>query len=460
MHNFVLLKNNLNRLIVSLLRYVTLLSEFGFMNINKLLITILVITFSGFIYSQQKRDLSFYLEQAKKSSPLINKNKNDNKIVNLDLQQTERILKSPVINLESNLLFAPILSHDTNPTSFNLSSGGAVNYTGYDLGISNGGQYQAFVSLKQPLLANMNLKPYSYKSDISRKQNDNSTTMTIHEMEQLVGYQYILCLKSKTQIKNGEIILKQLDDQLNIMRKLVKNAVYKQSDLMLLEIEKQNVRITNKSFEDDYKANIYDLNLLCGIDDSADVEIQKTELSMKTDKTVESNFLISYKLDSLGIIADQSISELKYKPQLNAFANAGYNATGIPTFDRLGFSFGLNFSWTLYDGNQRKLEREKSNVNISTLQFEKEHFNIQREINKNKILSQLKSLDERGIILENQLNQYDKLYSVYSDELSLGLVSVMDFKNLLKDITSKKQDFLLLNMEKQLLVNSFNYWNY
>ena len=114
----------------------------------------------------------------------------------------------------------------------------------------------------------------------------------------------------------------------------------------------------------------------------------------------------------------------------------------------------------MYDGNQRKLEREKSNVNISTLQFEKEHFNIQREINKNKILSQLKSLDERGIILENQLNQYDKLYSVYSDELSLGLVSVMDFKNLLKDITSKKQDFLLLNMEKQLLINSYNYWNY
>jgi hypothetical protein len=426
---------------------------------NKLVLLILLFVFAELTYSQQQ-DLNFYLEQAKKTSPLLNKNKNDNKIVNLDLQQTQRILKSPVISLESSLLFSPIIAYDKSPTSFDIVSDGSNSYTGYDQGITNGGQYQAFVSLKQPLLANMNLKPYSFKSDISRKQNDNSTTMTIHEMEQLVSYQYILCLKSKTQIRNGEIILKQFDEQLNIMRKLVESAVYKQSDLMLLEIEKQNVQVINKSFEDDYKANIYDLNLLCGIKNSTKVDISEIELSMQTGKTAESGFLLSYKLDSLGFVADQSISELKYKPQLNAFANAGYNATGIPTFDRFGFSFGLNFSWTLYDGDQRKLEREKSTVNISTLQFEKEHFKTQREINKDKILSQLKSLDERRIILESQLNQYDKLYKVYSDELAHGLVSVMDFKNLLKDITSKKQDFLMLKMEKQLLVNSYNYWNY
>ncbi len=84
----------------------------------------------------------------------------------------------------------------------------------------------------------------------------------------------------------------------------------------------------------------------------------------------------------------------------------------------------------------------------------------QQEINKSKIISQLKSLDERRLILVNQVAKYDQLYKVYADELAQGLVSVMDFKNLLKDITAKKQDYLLLKMEKQLLVNSYNYWNY
>jgi len=411
------------------------------------------------IYSQH-RDLNYYLEQARQNSPLIQKNINDSKIIDLDLLQTERILKNPIINLESNLLFAPIITHTTNSNRLDVVSNGSDSYSGYDLGITNGGQYQAFLTLKQPLLGKSILKVYTQKSDISKKQNNNSTSLTIHEIEQLVSYQYILCIKSNVQIKNEKQLIAQLNDQLNVMQKLVNSAVYKQTDLLLLQIEKQNLEISNKAFEDDYKSNLYDLNLLCGIKDSSRVDIQESYLQIRPELSSQSMFLTSYKLDSLGIMADQSISELKYKPQLNLFANAGLNAVYIPTFNRLGFSAGLTFSWNLYDGNQRKLEREKSNVTINTLQYEKNHFINQLEINKNKIKSQINSLNERTVLIENQLRQYEKLYEAYQNELKQGLISVMDFKNLMKDITTKKQDFLLLKMEKQLLINSYNYWNY
>ena len=408
----------------------------------------------------QVRDLNYYLEKARINSPLIQKNKNNIKILELDLQQTQRILKSPVLNLESNILFAPIITHTANSNQLNLVSNGSDSYSGYDLGITNGGQYQAFLSLKQPLLGQSSLKVYSNRSEILEKQNNNSTFLTIHEIEQLVSYQYILCVKSKMQIKNEEQLRAQLNDQLNVMQKLVNSAVYKNTDLLLLQIEKQNLEISNKAFEDDYAGNLYDLNLLCGINDSSKVDIEESDLQMRPELSSQSGFLTSYKLDSLVIMADQSISELKYKPQLSLFANAGLNAVYLPAFNRLGISAGLTFSWNLYDGNQRKLEREKSNVNINTLQFEKSHFISQQEINKNKIKSQINSLNNRTILIENQLKQYEKLYDAYQNELKQGLISVMDFKNLMKDITTKKQDFLLLKMEKQLLVNSYNYWNY
>jgi len=438
---------------------ILLSANYSLQEMKRFILPLILLLFSGIIYSQQ-RDLNYYLEQARQNSPLLQKNINDSKIIDLDLLQTERILKNPIINLESNLLFAPIITHTTNSNRLDLVSNGSDNYTGYDLAISNGGQYQAFLTLKQPLLGKSNLKVYSQKSDISKKQNNNSTAMTIHEMEQLVSYQYILCIKSNVQIKNEKQLIAQLNDQLNVMQKLVNSAVYKQTDLLLLQIEKQNLEISNKAFEDDYKSNLYDLNLLCGIKDSSRVDIQESYLQMRPELSSQSMFLTSYKLDSLGIMADQSISELKYKPQLNLFANAGLNAVYIPTFNRLGFSAGLTFSWNLYDGNQRKLEREKSNVSINTLQFEKSHFITQLEINKNKINSQINSLNERTVLIENQLKQYEKLYEAYQNELRQGLISVMDFKNLMKDITTKKQDFLLLKMEKQLLINSYNYWNY
>jgi hypothetical protein len=426
---------------------------------KRFLIPVMMLFLSGIIFSQQ-RDLNYYLDYARNNSPLINKNKNDNKIIDLDLQQTERILKNPEVDLESTILFAPIITHTANSNRLDLVSNGSESYSGYDLAITNGGQYQAFLSLKQPLLGQSNLKVYSKKSDISKKQNDNSTSLTIHDIEQLVSYQYILCVKSKEQIKNGVQLLKQLDDQLIVMQKLVENAIYKQTDLLLLKIEKQNLELSNKSFEDDNKSNIYDLNILCGIKDTSEVEIQELDMHMKPEITSNSQFLTSYKLDSMGIVADQSLTELKYKPQLNLFANAGLNAVYLPTFNRLGISAGLTFSYNLYDGNQRKLEKDKLKVNIQTLQFDKNQFITQQGINKDKIKSQINSLNERTILIEDQLNQYDKLYTAYQNELKQGLISVMDFKNLLKDITAKKQDYLLLRMEKLLLVNSYNYWNY
>jgi outer membrane protein TolC len=220
------------------------------------------------------------------------------------------------------------------------------------------------------------------------------------------------------------------------------------------------MELGNKSFEDDYKGNIFDLNLLCGIKDSSKTDIKELDIQLKPELSSASGFLTSYKLDSLGIVTDQNISELKYRPQLNLFANAGLNAEYLPTFNRLGVSAGLTFSWNIYDGNQRKLERNKSMVNIQTLQFERSHFITQQNINKDKIKSQLSSLNERTALIENQLKQYDKLYTAYQNELKQGLISVMDFKNLLKDMTAKKQDYLLLKMEKQLLISSYNYWNY
>lgn len=426
----------------------------------KLFILLMLILFFGGILNAQQRDLNYYLEQAKINSPIINKNKNEIKVVELDLKQVKSVLSKPEINLEGNLLFAPIISHDNNSNHLNLVSAGANNYLGYDLANTDGGQYQAFFSVKQPLFSSSKYKSYSNKADISRQINENSIALTIHELEQLINYQYIICLKSKIQTENSLSLLKELDEQIIILQKLVDNAIYKQTDLMLLKIEYQNYEFDYKTFQSDYKNNINDLNLICGINDTNTVDIKEIDFQLKPDTLANSQFLTSYKLDSLNIIADQSINELKYKPQLNLFANTGLNAIYQPSLNRLGLSAGVNFSWNLFDGNQQKIQRDKLTINIQTLEFEKKNFQTQNSINKNKFLNQINLLNQRLILTNNQLIEYDKLLNVYSNEISNGEVSVMDYKYLLKDIAFKKQENLLLKMEKQALINSYNYWNF
>jgi outer membrane protein TolC len=423
------------------------------------ILLILLLFLPGVLIAQQ-RDLNFYLEQAKINSPLINKNKNENKIAELDLRQIRSILSKPEVNLEANVLLAPIISHDNNSNHFELTSDGADNYNGYDLALTDGGHYQAYVSVKQPLLTGSQYKIYSNKADISQQINENSIALTIHELEQLVSYQYILCLKSSKQREISFDLVEELKNQLLIMQKLVENAIYKQTDLMLLQIEYQSYEFEYWTFQTEYKNNLYDLNLICGINDKNLVDVQEINFQLKSDILANSQFLTSYKLDSLNIITEQSINELKYKPQISLFADAGLNAAYLPSFNRLGFSSGIAFSWNIFDGNQREIQREKSTINLQTIGFEKKNFITQNDIYKNKILNQINSLDQRLKIIEEQINQYDQLYNAYQKEFSQGEVSVIDFKNVLKDIFAKKQESLLLKMDKQLLINSYNYWNY
>ncbi len=423
------------------------------------ILTLLLLFISGFIIAQQ-RDLDFYLERAKTNSPLINKSKNDNKIAVLDLQQIRSIIAKPEVNFVSGVTFAPIISHDNNSSRFELVSNGASDYNGYDLAITDGGQYQALASVKQPLLTGSKYQTYVNKTDISGHIIENNIALTVHELEQVVGYQYILCIKSKMQINNSLLLMKELDDQHKIMEKLVENGIYKLTDLMLLQIEIQNFIAEYKMFQSEYINNLYDLNIICGINDTSKIDLQVINIILKDKNTGSSKFLIAYKLDSLNIIADRAINELKYKPQLNLFADGGLNASYLPTFNRLGFSTGIALSWNIFDGHQRNIMREKSTINLQTMEFDKKNFLTQNDIRKNKILNQINVLDQRIISVEQQIDQYNLLYNAYSKKLSQGEISVMDFKNLLKDISSKKQELILAKMERQILINSYNYLNY
>ena len=412
------------------------------------------------IMNAQQRDLDFYLGQAKKNSPLINQAKNQNRIVSFDLQQMNRILFKPEINVISGFIFSPIISRDNNTSSFHLVSEGATNYIGHDLALTDGGQYQAMVSLRQPVLSGSKYQVYMNKSDISGKINENNIALTIHELEQVVGYQYLLCIRSLKEAENSLSLIRNLEEQYGLMQKLVENAIYKQTDLMLMQIELENYNLEYKMYRAEYVSNLYDLNLICGISDTVAIELQNIDFKISPGIVAKSAFITGFRLDSLNILSDQAVDELKYKPQLDIIADAGLNASYLPYPRRFGLSAGMALTWNIFDGHQRNIQREKSTVNLQTLEFNKANFMTQNEISKNKVRNQINSVIERMSLKEKQAEKYKRLYQAYSKELSVGEASVMDFKNLMKDIATVNQELLLLKMEQQFLINSYNYLNY
>jgi len=418
------------------------------------------VIFFALMANAQPLDLNHYLEQAKSNSPLINKTQNSNKLIRLDMQIVKNILSKPNVNVEANILFAPIISHDNNNNKFQWVSDGANSYTGYDLANSDGGQYQAIISVKQPLFLGEVYKSYSKQADIQSQLNDNNIVLTEHKLEQLVSHQYLLCLLAEKQRDISKSLLDKLNRQLKTMQKLVENAIYKQTDLMIMQIETKNYLIEYENYTAQYQNNLSDLNLLCGINDTNMVTLKDVNFELTNDPVNSSQFLKKYQLDSLNIQAKQTLFEQKYKPRLSLFANTGMNAIYTPSLNRFGFATGIDFSWNIFDGNQRKIQYDKSLIEMETLKFEEQNFINQYNINKNKYLSQILALDKQMSIVQSQLLEYKRLFNLYSIELSRAQVSIMDFKNLVRDISAKKQENLHLKMQKQALINLYNYWNF
>jgi outer membrane protein TolC len=408
----------------------------------------------------QTRNLSFFQNKARENSPLINKNINNKRIIQLDLKQVNSILKKPNINLEAGILFAPIISHDNNSSSFQWVSKGATDYGGYDQAYSDGGQYQGFISIKQGLLNAGIYKEYEKTAEISSRINENNIKLNVHELNQLVSHQYIICLKAKKQMAISKQLVSDMEVQLNTMRILVEEAIYRQTDLMLLQIELQNYQLMLKTYESEYQNNIADLNLLCGLDDAVDFELTETNFNLKPDTISKSYFVSSFNLDSLSISSNQIIYEQRYKPRLDLFATAGMNSIYLPAFNRFGFSTGLTFKWTIFDGHQKRFEKEKTAIKLQTLSFEKQNFMLKNTLNKNKYLKNISSIEQRIKITNKQLEYYEDLLQIYSMEISQAQISVMDLKNLFRDIASKKQENMNLKMQKQALINLYNYWNF
>lgn len=406
-----------------------------------------------------QNNLQFYLKLAEENSPLLHKQDNNKKIIELDLEQFNAVYKAPNIKLNSNILLSPIVSINGNTKQFEMVSAGSSDYWGYDLGATNGGQFQALVSVNQPLFTHRYIDAQQNNANILLEQNINLSQLTKVELKQAVTHQYILCVQSHKQKENIQNIIHLLSDQIQQMQPLVNAGIYKLIDLKLLEIELENNQIEEERLKGAYLDNYNSLKLLCGIDDSTIYQLENISLPLSSPIQTHSLFTSQFKFDSLSVKAEQERYNLKYVPQINLFGDAGLNATYEPGFNRFGFSVGISLTWNIFDGHQRKMNDEKVLLRISNIETDRKYFENQNDIRKKNILSQIENLDKQISLIDKQLSEYENLLELYNIEIKENLISVLELKTLIREISLKQQIKTNTLMSKEILINSYNYWN-
>ena len=426
------------------------------MNLKTVLICFLLLA----IKVKAQSDLSFYIEKAKQNSPLIFDNQIQEKANLIELERIKAFYNKAQIGVTATYMFSPIINQDNQKSRFEANSQGAEKYYGYDFAAANGGQYQALLNINQPLFNQNKSKTAGEVVEVNIEINKNNVAISSHDIEKIVTDQYIICQQDLEQINYSNKLLSLLNDQKNTVLNLVQNGMYKQSDLFLLDIELENAHAITIGYIANYKRDLVDLKIISGINDTSNVLLNPVDIVLNFQKD-HSLFLNKYFLDSLTLVKTRKSFELKYKPQFSVYANTGLNAVYAPNIpNRFGLGAGFNFAYNFYDGNQRKLFKNKTDVLLQSISFSKNNFTIQNNLRKSKLLQEIQSFSERILINEKQLSDYDKLINTYKSEVLSGQLSIINFMAVIKNKMLLERDLIVLKAQKLSLINTYNYWNW
>ena len=375
-----------------------------------------------------------------------------------DLTEAERM--ELMYELNGDYLFVPVISKDGGRTAFKWNARSATDYYGYDLGESSG-SFHAGATWTQPLLGRSSYKIAQEQAKINTDMANNRIRMEEHQLERSVTEQYLLCLLDKAQIDFTDSVGTVIEHRIEIVRKLVANRLSKQSDLNLLMIE-QDANAELHTARQDYHTHLMDLNLLCGIDETTDVALSDISQPVRLRSDGKSSlFTEQYRLDSLNTAVALRSFNLQYKPKLDLFVNGGLQVGDFSGWYRhFGLSAGVTFSWTIFDGRQKRLKERQAGWQQNTIRTYRENSEYQRNMRIKQCLSELGRYDEREKVLDNQLAQYESVLSDYGREMDAGQVSVLDYITVLRNKIQTEKDRLLLRTNKQLVIAAYNYWNW
>lgn len=410
-----------------------------------------------------QKQLSDFVSQAFQNSPLLKTNSIQSQANELDAKRMVAALTKPAIGAEVNYLLAPIYSSDPGNSGFKLNAPKTItDYYGYDLSATNGGLYRGLVTFDQPLFNRQRINAVNEQAILQNQILSNNSTLSEHELEKLVTDQYILCLQDVHQQEAVTHIMDIIGQQIDITKKLSANGLAKQGDYKVLEIELKQQETIIQSLRNSYKIHLLELYSICGMSDTATVRLAPVSLDLvKAANVNNSGFLKQYQLDSLSLNASQKLFNTQYKPVVSLYSSAGLNAVYAPDmYKRLGWQVGIRFTQKFFDGNQKKMNDQRTKLLQQTTAINSDFFNQKNESRKNALLQAIRSIDEQLQSIQQQISDYDALLSYYQKQITSGQSSVIDYITVLRSNGALQFNRIALQTNRLIAVNNYNYWNW
>ncbi|OKS87601.1 TolC family protein [Mucilaginibacter polytrichastri] len=393
--------------------------------------------------SAQNHTLDYYVNQSLTNSPLLKDLSNQILSSRLDSLRLKAGLK-PQVNVNSGGIYAPV-----------------IRGYGYSTAITNGQSIDALVSANKTFVGNGYLKSQYYALQLSRDSLGNIIHLSEQDLKRNIITQYITAYGDLQQYKFNKEVVALLGKEEDLLKKLTRSNVYRQSDYLtfLVTLQQQQLQLAQSRLQ--YKNDFALLNYLSGIRDTSFAELTEPGIIKAVLPSVANSvFFKQYKLDSLRLNNSRKLVDYSYRPKLNVFADGGYNSDlTYQAYRNFGTSAGFSLVVPIYDGGVRKLLYKKLSLQEETRLNYKAFFYNQYHQQIDQYSQQIAENENLIVQIKDQMRYTESLIKVDTELMRTGDLKISDLIIAINNYLAVKNLFTQTTISRLQLINQYNYYN-
>lgn len=392
--------------------------------------------------SSQDCTLADYLARGVSNNPVLKDLSNQIRSNQYD-SLIARATFLPQVNFNGLLMYAP-----------------TVNGWGYSEVITNGQNLIGTLNISQQIFNKKTREANIEKLGLASGNLINSRDISLNELKKAITAQYLAGYAALGERNYQQEVLGTLMNESKILKAFTEQGIYRQTDYLSFQIEILSLERNIRELELQYRKELWNLKLICGIADTTACELKlPVIIDTPAKKTENSMFFKPFMLDSLMIKNDKLLIDRRYQPAINWFADGGLvNNEARYLYQNFGISGGISLTLPVFDGNQRKINYDKIKMREETRKNYQENFRFRYQAQIRQLESELEKIriliseNEKQILLVQELVAADRIL------LNSGSVLVTDYILALKNLIEAKHSALLYQIRTQYILNEINFW--
>lgn len=332
---------------------------------------------------------------------------------------------------------------------------------GYDGAITNGINFSQLVVASRQLIRKADLENQEAAIGLLNTSLKLSGKISEQDLVKSVTAQYITAYGNWQQLDFHSELLALLKKEESILKKLTEKGVYRQTDYLSFIVNMQQEELAISQIKLQYQNEFAALNFLCGIQDTATVQLREPSLQLSVVPVPQSTiYYRKYENDSLQLLNSQAQVDFQYKPKVNVYADGGYlSSFAEKAYKNFGTSIGLNLSIPIYDGHQKKMQHDQLKIAEITRQGYRDFFTAQFHQQIAQLVQQLNATEALIRQSHKQIQYTETLIEANRKLLETGDARMPDYILAISNYLAAHNLVTQNNINRLQLINQINYWN-